>query len=405
MKSENRMDIGYLGEYLQWRGDLTFAQAPFCAADSLMLTMLSYLTPEKVTVPGEKNVGIRLGELARRYDLFYVPEKNPGRLSMTARAPELLKRMASTVRFSGVVLEDYSNHTDIAQDGRFAAMTFSAGKDSIYIAYRGTDNNIIGWKEDFNMSYLESVPAQKRAADYLKKQAGARVSAGTFSGKIMTGGHSKGGNLAVYAAVCADEKTAERIVEVHNFDGPGFSEEFFRLPGYPSVKNKIINFLPQGSLVGRLFEHRGKMCIVRSEARGILQHIPFSWKIRGGNFVFEEEFDRSSQIFDDMMTAWISGKNDEEKKVFIDGVFDLLEEYGIDTTEELKHDLTKVRPVFKLLKGMPKEDRDVFFRFMAALLREAGLAVQKNLFGNEEATDSSEKEAADFRQSDITPGE
>ena len=106
-----------------------------------------------------------------------------------------------------------------------------------------------------------------------------------------------------------------------------------------------------------------------------------------------------------MMTAWISGKNDEEKKVFIDGVFDLLEEYGIDTTEELKHDLTKVRPVFKLLKGMPKEDRDVFFRFMAALLREAGLAVQKNLFGNEEATDSSEKEAADFRQSDITPGE
>ena len=373
---------GYLGEYLRWKGNLTFEQAPFSDADSLALTMLSYLNPEEVTAP-EKNIcGMRLPELARRYDLFYVPRKNPGKLSMTARAPELLALMASTVRFSGVTLEDYTSYTDDEMEGCFAAMTFSTGRDSIYIAYRGTDDRMIGWKEDFNMSYLESVPAQKSAAAYLKKQAEVLARGSNSAGKIFAGGHSKGGNLAVYAAVCAGGEAAGLISEIHNFDGPGFSADFFRFSGYAAVEDKIVNFMPQGSLVGMLFEHGGAVRIVRSDARGILQHVPFSWKIEGGNFLAGEGFHRSSLIFREMMAAWISGKNDKEKKIFIDAIFGVLQKSGIETTGELRHDIMKIGPVFRLLHRMSGEERDTFFRFIAALAREAGLAVQKNFLRN-----------------------
>ena len=220
MKSENLM--GYLGEYLRWRGELTFSQVPFCYADSLALTMLSYLNPEEVSEDQNSLKNVTLRELAQRYARFYIPVKKPSKLSMMARAPELLAIMASCVRFSEVEMTDYDCYVDTELEGQFAAMTFCFGEHSIYITYRGTDNNMIGWKEDFNMSYLNSVPAQKSAVQYLSNQYSRRWR------QIILGGHSKGGNLAVYAAACADSRVKSSIRGVHNFDGPGFSEDFLR---------------------------------------------------------------------------------------------------------------------------------------------------------------------------------
>ena len=385
MKSESLM--GYLGDYLRWRGDLTFDQAPFCDADSLALTMLSYLNPEEVTAPGQKIAGVRLSELAQRYARFYTTAKKPGKLSMTARAPELLKLMAASKRFARVILEDYNSYVDTELEGQFAAMTFSSGRRSIYITYRGTDNHVIGWKEDFKMSYLESIPAQDSAVRYLEEQI-AKERHVSFQGRrVILGGHSKGGNLAVYAAVCADPETAERILEVHNFDGPGFSEEFFENEGYPVLKERIVNFMPQGSIVGKLFEHRSPVRIVRSDARGVLQHVPFSWQIQGGDFLLEEDFNKSSRIFESAVASWLSGKDDEEKKAFIDALFDMLEESGIEKTEDLWSDKMRLKPVFRILRSMTREERDSFFSFFTALLRETGIAVQKNLFADEEMSE------------------
>ena len=375
MGSENLM--GYLGEYLRWRGDLMFSQTPFCYADSLALTMLSYLNPEEVSKDQSSLKNITLRELSRRYARCYVPAKKPGKLSMMARAPELLALMASCRRFSEIEMADYDCYIDTELEGQFAAMTFSVGEHSIYITYRGTDNNMIGWKEDFNMSYLNSVPAQKSAVEYLSGQHRKGLE------KIVIGGHSKGGNLAVYAASCADAKMKSLIAEVHSFDGPGFSEDFLQREDYGEISGRVIDFMPQGSLVGRLFEHRSQVKIIRSDSRGIMQHIPFHWKIEGGDFLYAEEFDTGSQIFCDIMAAWLSEPGNREKKMFIDAVFDVLEDTGISKTEELKVDLSKVRPLIQSVSGLPKESRSNFLRMIGTLLKETGYAVQQNLFSSD----------------------
>ena len=237
------------------------------------------------------------------------------------------------------------------------------------------------------MSYLESIPAQDSAVRYLEEQIAKERHVSCQGRRVILGGHSKGGNLAVYAAVCADPETAERILEVHNFDGPGFSEEFFENEGYPVLKERIVNFMPQGSIVGKLFEHRSPVRIVRSDARGVLQHVPFSWQIQGGDFLLEEDFNKSSRIFESAVASWLSGKDDEEKKAFIDALFDMLEESGIEKTEDLWSDKMRLKPVFRILRSMTREERDSFFSFFTALLRETGIAIQKNLFADEEMSE------------------
>lgn len=365
---------GYLGEYMRWRGDLTFHQSPFCSVDSLALTMLSYLEPEKISEPGEKTDHITLRELSERYTRRYTAPQKPGKLSMMSKAPELLTLMASSRRFRNILLENYESCIDTELEGQFAAMTFYLKDYGIYITFRGTDNNMIGWKEDFNMSYLSSIPAQGSAVKYLKSQ----TAEGDRS--VMLGGHSKGGNLAVYAAACVDESAAERIMEIHSFDGPGFSGDFFRTEGYGRIRDKIRHFMPQGSFVGKLFEHQGEIRIIQSTARGVVQHIPTNWKISGSDFIYAQEFEKSSRIFEDLAKGWLSGLKDEEKKLFIDTVFDILGGTEIQTTEELRSHLLKVRPVIRSARSLSKEQKDHVFRLLGILAKEAGSAARRNLF-------------------------
>ena len=145
----------------------------------------------------------------------------------------------------------------------------------------------------------------------------------------------------------------------------------------------MISFLPQGSLIGRLFEHRSQVKILKSDSRGIMQHIPFHWNIEGGDFLYVKEFDASSRIFRDIMTAWLSEPDSREKKMFIDAVFDVLEDTGISTTEELKVNISKIRPLIQSVGGLPKESRVNFLRMIGALLKETGYAVQQSLFSSD----------------------
>ena len=368
-KAENRM--GYVAEYLKWRGDLSFSQAPFCEADSLILTMLSYLSPEDVLpFPGSLRE-ISLRDLARIYGRYYRPPEQVGKLSMTARAPELLALLSVSLRFSGVRLTGYDVFLD--EEEQFAAMTFASGERSVYVAFRGTDENLSGWREDFNLACRGSGPAQESAVRYLNRRIGGKTEA------VILGGHSKGGNLAIYAAARADRAVRSRICEIHSFDGPGFSHEFLNGADYRRIEGRVIHFMPQGSLVGRLFEHRAEVRIVESESRGILQHVPFNWKILGENFVPAESFDTGSELFSDIMKNWIGGLEDGEKRLFIDALFDLLEDTGIERTEELRVELPKVKRLLRSIGAMPRESRENLLKLLGMLLKETGSAVQKNV--------------------------
>ena len=353
---------------------------PFGPADSLIFTVLSYLTPEIVVPDFAGRRGITLKKLAQLYGEFYMPPVSPGRFSMEARAPELLRHLAGARRFSEIAVTDYESFLDEEKESQFAAMTLSLKDGSIYITYRGTDDHIIGWKEDFNMSYRDSVPSQKRALLYLNRQAEKAETQ-----RIFLGGHSKGGNLAVYAASCAGRTVQRKIRGIHCFDSPGFSEDFFSRPGYRDILSGIVHFMPEESMVGRLFEHRAEIRIVKSGARGLLQHIPFYWRISGGDFVYTRSFGRSSRLFAEIMRNWISGPDDAEKKMFIDALFDLLKDAGIRTTEEMRFDSVKIRRLIESIGSMPEKNRKNFFRWAGRLLKETGWTVQKDLlsFGKE----------------------
>ncbi len=375
MRKTGRKKTEGIAEYVVNHGKFSFSDVPFGPADSLVFSIPSYLTPEAVFPDFDGRQKMPLKRLAKLYERHYVPPKHPGRFSMEARAPKLLYRLAVSARFSEIAVTDYESYLDEEKESQFAAMTFSAQNGSIYITYRGTDDHIIGWKEDFNMSCCDSVPSQKRALLYLKQQAEREETE-----RIFLGGHSKGGNLAVYAAAFADRAVQRKIAGIHSFDSPGFSERFFSYPGYRSISGRIINFMPENSMVGRLFEHRAEIRIVRSRARGFLQHIPFYWCISGSDFIYTGSFGRSSRMFAETMRNWISGPDDEEKKMFVDALFDLLSDAGIRTTGEMHLDSGKIRRLFGSIRSMSERNRKNFFRWIGRLLKESGRTAGRDLF-------------------------
>ena len=128
----------------------------------------------------------------------------------------MFEQAAKTNRFGSIELHDYINSVDTKTQTQFGAITFSLDKNNHYVAFRGTDNTIVGWKEDLNLAVQQEVPAQKRATSYLSDIASK------YSGKLIVGGHSKGGNLALYSVFKAEKSIKDRIEKRVGFDGPGF---------------------------------------------------------------------------------------------------------------------------------------------------------------------------------------
>ena len=229
-----------LFHYLHWRGDLSFAQAPFCPVDNLIFCCLSYLNwgiPASGSTP---ETAISLKDAAAYWE--HLPES----LQQT-RVPldlQLLQQAANSTRFGSVRLFRYMESFQEQQEQQFSATTFLLDNDTAYVAFRGTDNTLVGWKEDFNMSFQSEVPSQTAAAAYLQEFSALPIH------HILVGGHSKGGNLAVFAAVKAPPVLQARIQAVYNNDGPGFCSDILHSVAYYQILHKVHTFVPEASIVG-----------------------------------------------------------------------------------------------------------------------------------------------------------
>ena len=184
--------------------------------------------------------------------------------------------LANSVRFGNLYISDFINKKDVEQEKQFSAITVHLPNDYIYVAFRGTDNTIVGWREDLNMCFSDTVPSQIDAVNYLNSIAKKYDNENL---KIFVGGHSKGGNLAIYAAAFCDLKFQEKIVTVYNNDGPGFSENIVDTEEYRRILPKIQTFMPQTSIIGRLLNHKEKIIILESTQTGIMQHDLYSWQV------------------------------------------------------------------------------------------------------------------------------
>ena len=246
-------------DYLDWRGDLPLTVSPFNEVDGLILAELSFINFEGIVPPPELGRGVPLRDAAGTYFARHNGQEIDMGVLVPGRIPDLMCRMAHSVRFGGMLLNGYCELMDDAREQQFAALTVELGDGSIYLSYRGTDDTIVGWKEDLNMGYLEVIPSQTRALEYL-----GRMTRQYPDARLRIGGHSKGGNLSVYAAVKAPAAVQDRIVQVYNNDGPGFAKPLVGTPEHTRVADRILTVVPQSSVVGQLLEQEQNVESARS---------------------------------------------------------------------------------------------------------------------------------------------
>lgn len=325
--------------YLLWRGDLPFSQVPPGPVDALIFTTLAYVRYGE-GVPGDGSAPVSLKDAADW--VLAAPDRE--RRCRVRQDLEVLEAAARSARFGGVELCFYRSVFAPEEEAQFAAVTFLLGDGTAFLAFRGTDSTLVGWKEDFNMSFLERVPAQLLAAEYTRDVAQA------LPMPLRLGGHSKGGNLAVYAAAKSAPEVRSRIREVYNNDGPGFMDAMMRDPGYLEMVPRVRTFVPQSSVIGMLLEHEEPYTIVRSSQMGILQHDPHSWEIQGGDFVRMETLTANSRFLNRTLKDWLAGMTPEQRNTFFDSLFDVLAAGDASRTREIMRP-QNLLAYFRALRG------------------------------------------------------
>ncbi|MGF7144309.1 hypothetical protein HNQ56_002740 [Anaerotaenia torta] len=359
--------------YLDWRGDLSFAQDSLNEVDNLILSTLSYIEFDGI-VPFERQEGSAvLSEIAQAaYDVidFEDPRtRNP----FFEHIPDLLLKAAATRRFGGLRLSCYINRLNYDTSEQFSAIVFTLHEGLHYIAFRGTDDNLIGWKEDFQMSFLDETQSQRDAVEYV------RYLLGDLEGKVYLGGHSKGGNLAVYVAASIEE-LQHRILAVYSNDGPGFQEKFLASQGYRNILPRIHSFLPKSSVVGMLMEHLEEYVVVNSNERGIMQHNAFSWEVLGRQFVYQSGVKKSSIFLNQAIRQWLNNVTLEERADFVERLFEILQASGLNTVSGITSERRiAVNGMIKAYHNMSPETKAFMKKIIHKFIAEGQKVIMQSI--------------------------
>lgn len=342
-------------DYVLWRGDVEFSYSPFNEIDALIFSELSYLD-FKGLVDSDFEKKIALSELAKKFQTAgdFSSRIKLGPL-INAKAVDLLFAVGKAKRFSEVFVTGYRSHLDYEKEEQFAALVFLFAKKNALVVFRGTDDTILGWKEDFNMAFLDSLPSQNDGLAYAKKAMEI------FRWKqFYFAGHSKGGNIAIFAAASIEKKFEKRIKTIYNFDGPGFPENIFLRNEFQNAFAKTKSFYPKLSIVGMLFERGKNYKIVECEKAGLMEHDPFMWNVVGNTFLFADEFDKASILFHETFNEWFRNASVDEKRESVETLFRVLGSADVKTNSELsKRWFTSTVKMIYSLATLDKKSRDM----------------------------------------------
>ncbi|MCM1569738.1 MAG: DUF2974 domain-containing protein [Roseburia sp.] len=303
---------GTILEYLEEYGQYSLMERPLSDVDSLILCQLAYLKFDGM-VPNvkENKPSVSVQEIAKHgdYEKLFADE----RYEKANRA--LFEGIIKSVRFGGMHLNCYINVIEKEWETQFSAVTYLLADGTIYVAFRGTDETIVGWKEDFNMAFLSPVPGQSYSMKYLN------MVTGRLHEPFYVGGHSKGGNLAVYSAMNCVPKVQERILKIYSMDGPGFRREVLEECGYDRIKDRVVKILPHSALVGMLFERDIRYQVIESKGLGLYQHDPYTWIVKKGKFVRVKDIYEGRKLLDDTINEWILSLDAQQLRTFVDTLY------------------------------------------------------------------------------------
>ena len=363
--------MGTILDYLKEYGDYTLAEKSFSEVDSLALCQFAYLKFDGI-VPtvGEDKPAVSLHELKNHanYDRLYADERY--REDNTA----LFLGIFRSKRFRDIKIFNYVNQIDLDTETQFSAVTFRLPNGICYVAYRGTDETIVGWKEDLNLAFSEPVEGQRLSVDYLNKVAG------NIGGLFYVGGHSKGGNLATYACMNCDEKVRRRIIAIYDHDGPGFRPEVRARGAYDEIAGRIHKTIPRSSLVGMLLYTDGVYRVVESRTIGLAQHNPYTWLVKDDHFQIVDEVYAGRKFMDDSINQWILSLTQEEMHTFVDTFYQIILASETDNLIDLTANwFQSIQKIGAALKEIDPQTAKVILQIIKSLFDIASLNIKEKV--------------------------
>ena len=350
--------MGNLITYVQQYEAQTFQEKLVTDIDILVLTEIAYLPfDEIVSSSFEEKTAISLNQLGKEFETIKEKEHKNNPFMITKERIQLLDVVSKSLRFKDVKVFGFMNDIDDELTKQFAAVCYQWEEESRWIIFRGTDESLTGWKEDFMMTYSDLIPAQIDAIEYLRKQAEL------FSGSLNISGHSKGGNLSLYASAMQEEDIQHRIQQIYCWDAPGVHRSILGTEGYQRVVSKAKRYIPQDSIVGLMLESQVPYHIIESQGSGISQHSALMWNIEDDHFVELTELTRNSQLTDQTFKQWTEVVSDEDLKLFFDTFFELIFEMGVETVNDVYYNFRMyMRQFFEKAYQMDTEKREILLR-------------------------------------------
>lgn len=346
-------------DYINWRGDITLEKDGFNEIDNLILSRFSYLPFDELIKENEVVTIRKLSERFKEKDITKLP-------ILWDDDVNLFPAIGNSKRFGEMKATKYVNKISIEQEKQFSAITVIMPDDTLYVSYRGTDNTVVGWKEDLNMTFTTHIPSQIDAVNYLNEIAKI------YPNKIRVGGHSKGGNLAVYASIFAKQEVKDRIINIYNNDGPGFMDEITETSEYKKMIGRVNTYIPQDSIFGRLLNHEEQYTVVKSIERGVMQHDLYSWQLLGNKFQYLNEVTNGSKFIDKSIKDWLKQIDLDKREQVIDIVFQVINTTNVETVSEIKkHWFANARILFNSYKQIDQESKKMILETLSALFKIA----------------------------------
>lgn len=350
-------------DYIEWRGDLSFENSPINEIDDIIFARFSYLPFKYIElkeIDTIENIALEMKDLDIENYLW-----NDDKV--------FLQKIGNCKRFKDIKVSDYIEIFDEAAEKQFAAITLWIQKNQKYISFRGTDSSLVGWKEDINMGFKKDVPSQKEAVKYLNSMAEK------YKDDLIIGGHSKGGNLAVYSAVFCKDSVKNRIERVINADGPGFDKSVILTDNYKKILNKIQTYIPQSSIVGRLLEHEEEYQVVKSIQKGIMQHDIYSWEIEPTKLIRIPTVTNNSEIFNGIVSDWLKNTTPEQRENFINMIYEIIMETQAQRTSDFRVETAKkIRIILNGYINVDPEDKKEIEHMVKLILESVFKVLKEN---------------------------
>ena len=357
-----------INDYLSWRGDLEIDEKnAFNEIDSMILSRFSYLIFYRIQMEEIETIE----SISKKMKDFKNEEFRFN------GDKELITKLGVSERFKNMKVTDFVEKNERETERQFGAITIHNSDEEMYISYIGTDETIYGWKEDFNMSFMDYVPCQIDGKNYFKNIAQKYPNK-----KIRVGGHSKGGNVAIYSAIMSPKDIQDRIIKVYNYDGPGFNSKLAEKVKDEPILEKIETYLPQESVIGRIMEHKEKCEVVQSIEKGIMQHDIYSWQVLRDDLIKLESLTVTSEAINKTLTDWLENTTNEQRKIFMDTIFELFYSTEANTFRDIYKNLTtNMRIIFKTYQNVTEEDKKTITE-MLKLFARAYFSVVKDTQSN-----------------------